>query len=442
MADTTAHAERALISLQHGRYQCDMDVLYAMLRALIVVFASSHVLPERRKETCVQVPTLNGLVSVVQCSGGDDGVFSIVLKTPYILPAPYWRVRVVGPVIRMLRLDRAHNDARVWHTNATLCGGKYYLDASLVFTNYVPARHRYNCLSTTTLSLIDPPFSIVSTLNCSYEFGWRVRESTSDGIHRALARTRIQMIPNTTLLSEHQWNAALEYRHTVQVDATGVLSPKSVVFVGDSHMRNIYNDLLRLRGLKCPISISARKTVCGDSTGAFKYVPLGLATDVIPFEGLHEFRLLVVNTGQWAASYVPKTDAITPYRKELRDLLKALLRQSVRILFISTNFGPLSNLLVNCPPKDARNDPTIAMLNMWAREVVDELRNDRRSLQSYNMSPAIRFVDHSDLVEPIADLSDDWCHFSGVVGEAIARRLWPRIASAIEPNSPRKVLVR
>lgn len=418
------------------------SLLLLLLLRTFVVFAQQQqrLLPTSAATDCfISVGLVPNEVvsSVVVCVDAEHGQLDVTMHTKLVLQTPVWRVRVVGPRIQLLQVRRVANETLVWRARASLCGGVHFLEPMLIHREFDADNLMANCVETTALRLLREPFQFSVLLDCRYEAGWLVRNETSLATLRQLATTRVENDDTTwTALTAAMWNAALEYVPSKHTGSAAVLlhqqqqhlllptaatsrGGSGVYFFGDSQMRFMFNHLLRQRAVPCSAEFDANKGVCVDPLNLYSYFPIYWPSDFIDEAWVAGRALIVLNVGQWSASWVGGyPDAIADYRARLYDLLARVVSYNITTWFLSTNPGPLAANKLGCPAQDWRTDALIERYNVVALEIVRQLQ-----AASTPASAPLEFIDTNDITLPVEDLAEDGSHYNGVVGAATAARI-------------------
>ena len=181
----------------------------------------------------------------------------------------------------------------------------------------------------------------------------------------------------------------------------------SVCVVGGSHARNL-----------CKWGAGLR------SACAFprNYFELRYARDVAGPAGVGNMTRLascgtiVLHLGQWDLGWPgPGLTPLDAFANDFDAALAFLRRLQRPLLVLSTNYNPLNCITSMCPPMDWRSPPLIEEVNARMRAAAER--------------HTVAFVDNSDLMAPLWDRSDDWCHVGGVLLDAQAQRVAERVCA-------------
>jgi hypothetical protein len=373
--------------------------------SFLLVFAT----PSTQCFSAVVSKSQNVTRNVHACVGGDSISVSILTWLP--LQTPYWRVRLVGSEIELMRILRDTNGT-LFHGESMLCAGTYFLEVLLVYREFDEQNLIRNCVD--AISVLAKPLALTVELQCQLrtKSGWLVKNTTSRADVLKLATTRVQRGGSLA----YNWNDLIEYV-ALRGDPHFIVN-KTVCLFGDSQMRHLFNELLRERGIEC--TAGATKNVCNDTSGLFHYAKLlwPNQTHIFAPQLMHNCSRLILNVGQWPAGWPGDFPfAVADYHRQVANLLSIVAQLEKPAFFLSTNPGPLGNLHIRCPAGDWRTDPVITAYNRAAAIVIEQLA-----------SPHLRFVDLYHIVAPVEDLSGDWCHFDGVVGKALAKSVMHLLA--------------
>ena len=97
---------------------------------------------------------------------------------------------------------------------------------------------------------------------------------------------------------------------------------------------------------------------------------------------------------------------------EYQASLRALLHRHPSAHVLSVNYMPLNCIITTCPPLDWRTPPGVDAYNDATKAVVAEYRER-----------GARFLDLSDIMAPVWDSANDWCHPRGHVAKVLAHRV-------------------
>jgi len=107
---------------------------------------------------------------------------------------------------------------------------------------------------------------------------------------------------------------------------------------------------------------------------------------------------------QWSAGRKMNTYApgvlLPQYKKELRKSIETWKSLNMDFYFRKGHYSPIGDLIGACPPRDHRSPPVIDGYNEVIRNLAREY--------------SVPFIDTSDIIDPIWDSSEDFCHLQGI----------------------------
>jgi len=114
----------------------------------------------------------------------------------------------------------------------------------------------------------------------------------------------------------------------------------------------------------------------------------------------------LIGVGQHPAGWVDfKPMGFNEYHDSMLNGLQEFQRVvqgSVRTVVRSVHENPLGNRISDCPPTDWRNPEVIRVYNELLKSICDQL--------------SIDFVDTAEIISPMWDTAQDWCHYNNHVG--------------------------
>ena len=195
-----------------------------------------------------------------------------------------------------------------------------------------------------------------------------------------------------------------------ELDIPACLSKRKLCFVGDSQMRHVMQGVAA--SLQNDSSWFAFNGTDQDVAVADTQRPLSVGATQYFAETFGEFPHnltscsdVIMNFGQWPASYITKSAfwTLPQYRlavENAADFLHFVRAQGKRVWWLTTNSA--NTVSGNTGKIDWRSDPVITMYNQLA--VAEMGRLD------------IPIIDAYRIVAPLHDLSFDGYHFKGIVG--------------------------
>jgi hypothetical protein len=83
-----------------------------------------------------------------------------------------------------------------------------------------------------------------------------------------------------------------------------------------------------------------------------------------------------------------------------------IVKNSTRLYVINVHEMPLGDRISACPPSDWRNPEVI--------------RNYNKILAALSEELSIPYLNTTDIISPMWDTAQDWCHYESAVGKAEA----------------------
>jgi len=119
---------------------------------------------------------------------------------------------------------------------------------------------------------------------------------------------------------------------------------------------------------------------------------------------------VIVALGQWPLSFKngDQFQSQQDYKGNMTKIADSFLAKhpDKKLIFRSIHYIPLNRMRLSCPPTDWRSPVLVDMYNEILRQVVE----------SYSAFPKLRFVDTSEVIRPIWDTAEDWCHYGSKIG--------------------------
>jgi hypothetical protein len=365
-----------------------------------------------------QEVTSHEVVQDIAVCVNDSFVEVVITPTETKFLHASFRVKLVGNIICLVDVKYANNS---WRGVKLVPPGRYLLEVLLVYRHFNSSNLVANCVEEPRSFRVAPPlpFLVSAGLNIT-RTGWHVRQGVPQEDIEALAITRSfdTQGRNWTHL---RWDSAITFIDASIDDKEETTDEKTrlgvVRFVGDSQTRELYHAVLRARdlaGLHCPELVL--KDSCIDPTGLFNHTWLHYPDGVVNHEQFPHTSVIVLNTGQWSLSWVHGyPESLPSYREKLKGLFTRVLQSNLSIIVTSTHPGPFfSIVLTPCPARDWRTEPIVREYNKISKFAVEELRAAGHDIQ---------FLDLTDIVEPVDDLTMDWSHYQrGPIAQALAKR--------------------
>ena len=169
----------------------------------------------------------------------------------------------------------------------------------------------------------------------------------------------------------------------------------SICFIGASHAREL---LLHGQNLK----------EAGQFGLKFYQIISKFPNEFSPsYLDIYNCDYTIIGYGQWPASYVTTSRAYTSevFNHEMRIMMQKTLppyyNGTSKVFMRSVNYNGMSVAITHCPPYDHRSPPVIDMMNSVLRRLTMELK--------------IPYIDTNDIMGPMWDSAQDYCHPKGKV---------------------------
>ena len=192
---------------------------------------------------------------------------------------------------------------------------------------------------------------------------------------------------------------------------------RKICFVGQSHSREII------------VHLTNSGVFFGVAVQIEAKFPADFNTAVIEQVRVEACTVIVLGIGQWPAGYPGGEPfgfdeyaeemfvSLTNFRVQLKELYGT---HRPHIFVRSVHENPLGNQISKCPPTDWRNPEVIRIYNEILEGVCSRV--------------GLHFIDTNEIIQPLWDSAEDWCHYTGFVGKAdalaIARVVYTHISRA------------
>ena len=101
-------------------------------------------------------------------------------------------------------------------------------------------------------------------------------------------------------------------------------------------------------------------------------------------------------------------------KKHVKRFVENTPSASLHIYLRSVHENPLGNRISSCPPKDWRNPEVVRLYNDILMMLCQDIEG-------------VNWLDTRQVMSPLWDSADDWCHYSNFVGRAEAVDIISRI---------------